>query len=362
MLILNCKKVFLGFCLVTSSASQNLRSEKKKCRGYTQIPFAITNIEGKHNGNKLEYGYHSDRPVEALYFLKDVVLCDYVWRPYVITGTKRTETEFKDDVKNYLKGSKYDQVLYNIHGVNVSPNASFKGAANNMQDFLVIPIQWRNLWGLSLPSYETDRNNAAPKAGKLLAKSFDVFRVDYKISIMCHSMGNWVFRVFAQNVVEPEVVFHNFFSVAADARMDMFWPSFNPGVKDKRSYQETDSVGEVLDLPKIELVPNGGLAITQIAQNTHVIWNKGDHALAVREQFQIGAGSSVRMALGKYGDQAEKGTTQTYFKERVQYHDFSKIIEHLGIEHNYQWFKECKAEYTEYKDKGVDAPTFGGFN
>lgn len=141
--------------------------------------------------------------------------------------------------------------------------------------------------------------------GKLLAEKFSVFQANYPTSFMCHSMGNYVFQVFAQNVDNPTTVFRNFFSVAADARMDMFSSEFNPDTNtmhedNKKAFSvdiETD-----LGIPFDETKPNGGIAISKLATNTHVIWNFGDHALHIRETFQIGGGDGLRKALGKWGE------------------------------------------------------------
>lgn len=228
---------------------------------------------------------------------------------------------------------------------------------------LVIPINWRNNWGKLGSSYEYDRNISAIRAGKQLAEVPDVFDTTVPVSIMCHSMGNYVFRVMAQNVEKPKEVFQNLFMVAADARMDMFSTDFNPGAPRSKKALVGDSNTKVnvdfeaIDIPKDELKENGGLAITKVTKHTHVVWNRGDHALLIREAFQIGWGDNIRKALGKYGDQSEQLTTLDYFKSRVTFHDYSSIIEHFGIEHNYQWMDPLKELYSasESVEYGVES-------
>merc|ERR1712176_255150 len=119
----------------------------------------------------------------------------------------------------------YDSVLYNIHGFNVDPENSFMGVHDFMNGngagtkILGIPISWRNRWGATAASYEFDRNNSAPRAGRQLAAKFSAFDSSALTSIMCHSMGNYVFRVMAQNIEKPNNAFNNAYMVAADARM-----------------------------------------------------------------------------------------------------------------------------------------------
>merc|ERR1712194_166244 len=174
---------------------------------------------------------------------------------------------------------------------------------------------------------------------------------------MGHSMGNFVLRVMAQNVDEPEQVFQNIFMVAADARMDMFSTAFNPDAPGaptdteavESSSTDATEVTEALDIPLDETRRNGGYAITNLTDHVHVVWNRGDHALAFREPFQLGDGEGYRLGLGKYGDQAEERTTLLYFTSRVTYHDFSQVIEWFGIEHGYQWEPPLVTLYEEAK-------------
>lgn len=329
----------------------------KGARTIMKLPFAVTNIAAKDiKDNKVEYNFHSSGYPGKLFFLKDVTLCDFRWYPYKIVGTKLSESEFKSHVKTYLNNNGYDHVLFNLHGFNVSPYWSFKDASDyhtKQKDYLVIPIQWRTKWGVSFFSYEYDRNERAPLMGKQLAKSAGLFQADYKASIMCHSMGNYVFRVFAQNVQQPSTMFHNFFSVAADARMDMFSSDFNPlasgtGYEGVLPTVPEEDLGPRAD----ELKRNGGYDISKLASNTHVIYNLGDHALHVRESFQLGWSDEIRKALGKFGDHSEQEMAAS-FDDKVKFHNFSKKVEEIGIEHNYQWYQVCTNLYIEWKDKDI---------
>ena len=326
-----------------------------------------TNVElTAEEGNGHFFGYHSDGETSEMQFLTNVRYCPDAgaFNAYRIYGDLVPAEEFKSAVEEFVATDpSVDHVLYNIHGFNVDPEASFHGASNFAQDhsdtgYLVIPISWRNHWGKSPASYDICRNTMAPPAGLQLARQFDVFKTSVPVSLMAHSMGNWVTRIFAQNIENPEVVFENFFSVAADARMDMFGTDFNPAAprdQESNGNTETESAGVYVGIPAIELVENGGYAITNIARHIHVYWNSEDRALLFREAMQISNvehADRVRKALGRVGDQSKELTTLPYFQERVCYHDFSTIIgSSVMMGHSYPWSAATVAEYAARKDE-----------
>jgi len=287
-----------------------------------------------------------------------------------IEFTEISKEQFKSEVDEFIASSPvYDHVFFNIHGFNVDPEPSFLGAqeyndAHGAETgYFVIPINWRNVWGMQFPSYEYDRNTYAIQAGKSLAAQIDMFKLSAKTSIMCHSMGNYVFRLMAQETGNPEQVFENVFMVAADARMDMFSTKFNPAAPGASGSMGTtdafDTLTSYAEIPPEELRENGGLAITKLTNHTHVAWNLGDHALLGREVFQVGFGDNVRKALGKYGDQAQALTTLPYFTERVTYHDMCDKVEEFGMEHNYQWYPPLITLYEQYKSKETNSALLG---
>lgn len=346
------------------------------CHGKKEIPFMVTNVELTQEGDDHYWGYWSLNIADEMQFLKNIKYCPDAGtlNAYRIYGELISLEEFKREVEDQVTAGGIDHVLYNIHGFDVNPESSFLGAHDFNQEhsadskYLAIPINWRNAWELMTTSYEYDRNNNAPTAGRHLAAKIDVFDSSVSTSLMAHSMGNYVTRIMAQNVANPEPVFQNLFMVAADARMDMFSTEFNPGAPTVTTgmgadEENTDTGNDLndqvyLDLPADEIQPNGGYAITQLVANTtHVVWNRGDHALLAREAFQIsclmcprGSMDGTRKALGKYGDEAE-ALTAPYFEEMVNYHDFSSIIEELGLEHNYQWYEPLVDLYKEYKSE-----------
>jgi len=443
-----------------------------------EIPFMITNIELTMDGPDHFWGYHNDNYANEFQFLKNIKYCENAgsFDAYRIYGELVSPEEFKTAVTDMLEaeGSPYDHVLYSIHGFQTEPKASFEDAHNfnkqgveNVGGYLVIPVNWRNRWGLLQTSYEYDRNNLAPMAGEQLARQFDAFKSSYSASAVVHSMGNYVFRNMAHHVKNPEQIFQNVFMVAADARSDMFGDKFNPAAaadkhgglrigwylaekeqpcsqfcqsidlqcgadslskqtaltpsntagtlaafndagiscdsidlyrdypgsplesqgkcvgfgtdnggtsphqstcdggylnpgqrrlcycenghnKGTEAEGTTATIGGLhaqvdLKLPDEEMTLNGGYDITKLTNHTHVVWNKNDKALLLRELFQIpcilcvpGSLAHIRHALGKYGDEAEKMMNFSYFRERVTFHDLTPLVSSFDG-HLYQW-------------------------
>jgi len=361
-----------------------------------KIPFMATNVELTMDGPDHFWGYHSDNYASEFQFLKDIRYCHDAgsFAAYRIYGKLISPDEFKSAVEEELADPEYnyDHVLYAIHGFQTEPQASFMDAwnfhdkhdstANSTANggYLVIPVNWRNNWGKLQASYEYDRNSLAPIAGFQLANNIDAFKSSYSASAVVHSMGNYVLRNMAQNVESPEQIFQNIFMVSADARSDMFSTEFNPDApKDMEAEGNTDTTdvlgAEVdlaqveLELPPEELKPNGGYAITNLANHVHVVWNSKDDALFIREAFQVpclicwpGELAHIRNALGKYGDAAEGYMELTYFRNRVTFHNFSPIYQETwnvgDVAHSYQWKEAPVNLYKGYKfQKGADFPT-----
>lgn len=346
----------------------------------SSIAFTMTNIEGVHDeqANQLRFGFYSTRSTEQVYFLKDVVHCAQT--PYVITGTMLTADEFKAEIETYLLENGLEAVLYNIHGFNVAPQSAFDLAETFKENYedatkmLFIPVMWRNYWELQLPSYELDRVHHAIRDGKMFAAYADVFNANFTANMMCHSMGNYVFRVMAQELADTgasEVLFDKVFMVSADSRSDMFADAFNPdaprteeeyahellqkgiSLKDDWDsdgseaiwncrYNRTDlrvsiDTNETSGIPVEECELNAGLDITKLSNHVHVLWNKWDEALSIREEAHLGASEEYRRALGKYGNLAESYMNLQYFKDRVTFHDLSGLVAMIGLgTHSYE--------------------------
>lgn len=335
------------------------------CKGaktVINLPFALTNIAVESIGNnKVRYNFHSTGETTEVHFLKDVTFCDHFrWnplKPYQVVATKLSDAaSFKSAVKGHLDAVGKDHVLYYTHGLAIDPSKSIK-ETKDLQNgaYEMISIHWRNHWGSGFLSYDYCRRAYAPRIGKHLAAAFEAFNgVDYYQSMMSHSMGNYVFRVFAQNIenngftIPEEPVFKNWFSVAADARMDMFSSEYNPAVSGLDELESPEDLEEDLDMPEDELVANGGYTISRVAANSHVLYDRWDGALSIRETFQAGWGEGIRKALGKYGRQAEMDMDE-YFDDKVKFHNFDQF----GPLHNYQLRPDVKDVYVEWATKDI---------
>ena len=99
-----------------------------------------------------------------------------------------------------------------------------------------------------------------------------------------------------------------------------------------------------------ETKPNGGYAITKIAESTHVLWNKRDSALGIRESFNRGLSPEFRRALGKFGDQSEEMMDE-YFEDKIMFHDFTQ--ERKSNSHGYQWDDISVDLFESWEDRRV---------
>lgn len=325
----------------------------KGARTVINLPFALTNIAVQNIGNnKVRYNFHSSGETTEVHFLKDVTYCNFRFKPYQVVATKLPDAaSFKRAVKSHLDAVGKNHVLYYTHGLAIDPSKSIDETKQLQNEaYEMISVHWRNHWGSGFLSYDYCRRAYAPRIGKHLAAAFEVFNgVDYYQSMMSHSMGNYVFRVFAQNIetIPEEPVFHNWFSVAADARMDMFSSEYNPAVSGLE-LESPEDLEEDLDMPEDELVPNGGYTISRVVANSHVLYDRWDGALSIRESFQAGWGPGIRKALGKYGRQAEMDMDE-YFDDKVKFHNFDQF----GPLHNYQLRPDVVDVYVEWATKDI---------
>lgn len=179
-----------------------------------------TNVHLSEDGPERFWGYHNEPRADKFQFLQKVKYCKDAGfnGAYRIYGQLLPEKDFKLAVAQELKKTtKYNHVLYAIHGFNNDPKWSYdqsltfrkKYDSDKNGGYLVIPINWRNHWGKFGTYYEvrklkkkqtdrfhfrralktisqTDRNDFAPIGGKTLAKSFDVFKSTYKTSVVVH--------------------------------------------------------------------------------------------------------------------------------------------------------------------------------
>ncbi len=121
------------------------------------------------------------------------------------------------------------------------------------------------------------------------------------ISVMCHSMGNFVLKKFAPD--DPAKVrfkFHNIYMVAADVRSTTF--------------------------DKDEVTGDGADILSICGKKVHVLWNWWDLALLGRRALNSG-----RRALGKVGDEGKQGdgkliadASKLVYRESS---DFNELVE-----------------------------------
>jgi hypothetical protein len=134
-----------------------------------------------------------------------------------------------------------------------------------------------------------DQKEDAPGAARALRSLVpSVKGAKTPLSVMCHSMGNYVLKKFAPDEKTGDEFFKNIFMVAADVRATIF---------DENATDSKDNDGpDILGMCK---------------NKVHVLWNKGDLALLGRrltginqdkDDFIVG-----RAALGKIGKQNSEG-------------------------------------------------------
>ncbi len=127
---------------------------------------------------------------------------------------KLTVSEAKAIINNASADGK-GKPLFCVHGFTVQPGdhlKDFKDSVNGKFDkgkFMPVPVIWPTKGALT--DYWGDRDNSAPGAGqafKTLKRGIDSFPSK---SLLCHSMGNYVLRHFA----DAKFRFDNIFMVAA---------------------------------------------------------------------------------------------------------------------------------------------------
>ena len=137
----------------------------------------------------------------------------------------------------------------------------------------VVPI----CWPAERVNYFGQKEDAPGAANALRSLVPGVMSATTPISVMCHSMGNFVLKKFAPD--DPATVrfkFHNVYMVAADVRSTTF--------------DKGDDTGDGADILSI------------CGKKVHVLWNWWDMALLGRRALNSG-----RRALGKVGDEGKQG-------------------------------------------------------
>lgn len=119
-----------------------------------------------------------------------------------------------------------------VHGFNT--NASFHlldclQAQSKLSKAYIIPVIWPSTGSGSLFDYKTDRALSKAAGESFRSSMLEPMRALTAVggaSIMCHSMGNRVFRNFATG---SDICFDNIFMVAADVDGDLFHEAYIHG-------------------------------------------------------------------------------------------------------------------------------------
>jgi len=169
------------------------------------VPFCITNIvlEDIKGSERKKFTRRTGEESGEAFLLKNVEDKKSHYEADVVKIEDATAV-----LKEALAESGREEVLFHIHGWMVSCRKTINKCVgmNNIEldskkKYLVLPVLWAASWRNF--QYRDERREAAPEAGK-------DFRVLYnamanvlkdstvKKSLLCHSMGNYVLRIFAQ--------------------------------------------------------------------------------------------------------------------------------------------------------------------
>ena len=223
-------------------------------------------------------------------------------------------------------------ILY-IHGYKVSIGDALEtvDAMNKYLDgktpgAFVVPIIWpaeesfidNDNLAVTYPQQKADAPGAA-RALRILLKKLGDANITLPISVMAHSMGNYLLGQFAPDADEtPAFIFENIFMVAADIRASTFDASEGPEAR--------------------------GAGIVRIAKNKiHILHNREDKALIARV-----ATNSLRLALGLVG-LSTTDESQLIGKDMLVIKDCSEWTSVLGLgpSHSYQSTEEAMDYYLE---------------
>ncbi len=152
------------------------------------------------------------------------------------------------------------KVLFSVHGFNGNPRGyllQVKYIEERFQKFKLIPVLWPSAG--SMLGYFRDRSlsKAAGKAFQSIVEPIETFDK----SLLCHSMGNYLLRNFAN----PSYNFDNIFMVASDVESKIFYESYIEG-GDQEWRKDGLEITKMLNDKK-----DGG--------KVHILYNKNDSDL-----------------------------------------------------------------------------------
>jgi len=320
------------------------------------VPFCITNIvlEDIEGSNRKKFTRSTGEQSGEAFLLKNVEDKKSHYEADVVEAKEAAGV-----IQEALAESGREEVLFFIHGWKNSCRKSINTCIemNNIEldskkKFLVLPVFWAAGWRDF--QYRDERRISAPEGGK-------DFRVLYntmanvlkdstvKKSLVCHSMGNFVLRIFAQGHddlngdTQNQPVFEDIFMVAADVRWDLFNEEFNQG-----RTEEVDPDEKKANL-KHSAYTDGGHKIVNLAKNKiHVLYNIGDKALLGRQVWHARGGSKAS-ALGRCAGYA-MDKLHPDFKDKVVFHHCRYMTSYFSISGHSYYDAKLAMQYYENPD------------
>jgi len=312
------------------------------------VPLCITNIvlHDTPDGKKKTFSKSTSGEKGDAVILKNVIDMGDCYEAELVEHKDATSV-----LSKALADSGREEALFYVHGWDVDCRLAIdtvikmNGWNDNEEEspkkLLVLPILWAatwdNLW------YGDDRNTSAPEAATnfsaLSSLLNDVLQnSSVKKSIIAHSMGNYVLRIFAQNYTSNEPVFENVFMVAPDVRWDLF-------------NQDYISRGEIETQENAEKA-NGGLQIALLAKNkVHVLYTVNDVALLFRQTWHRFFGNETS-ALGRCAGFA-MDTVHSSLKNKIVFHDCGYMQPRFGVKHSYNDTELAMKYYETPEPNGV---------
>jgi len=171
------------------------------------------------------------------------------------------------------ESGKPKKALFCIHGFNTSASyhlADCLFAKPKFTKVQLIPVIWPSEGEGSYFKYREDRSYSSAAGKALQSMKGPLNSLSCGTSIVCHSMGNRVFRHFS----DPEIEFDNIFMVAADVPSDIFNQRFIDGGDEEWRKHGLNIKGMLKD-------PSEG--------KIHVIYNENDVKLIQSSVMNLGS-------------------------------------------------------------------------
>jgi len=358
---------------------------------FPPVPMLITNMAPppKKYGEMVEFtGYGLDTdPYDAQ------ILCDVMYtgrnagssmgrNQPIFVGISIDPKHFYKKLKQ-VSGGKH--ILFFIHGFSIQPEKiiyeMMVGAPSTVTKYRIIPLLWETpkvstqLSPVKGFLYKMSRHLWAPGAGRDFAKLVEILvstatsnessksthnhnKHNLKMSIACHSQGNYVLRIIATKLHDHNLkLFQNVFMVAADETRDFFSIAMNPGDA-ATMVDKTEDEGCKLCFFynwNNETKMNPGHYVAGLVKNkVFVLWKQRDEALESRKIVMMNWFGVETEPLGTEADwyQESQGRIHPDLEPIVQFQEIrTHDSQEEDIEHNYEWFPQAIAFYESQANK-----------